>query len=246
MKTYYSLIFIICLLPLHSVYANQWPASVDFNADAGSGSGHAISNQNGEEIVRCDAERGDWPLDGTERVAPPLCHRYGLVWAAHSKDPLLFDPSKDTLSDYNPSVVGNDWRLPTIKELVRIFSYGTYTDENGDIKNLGMQDPVFSAWLDDVGDGYLISSTYRNISGKVDDNEYEFNQIFVIKISNGQVLAAEPGNKISGSGLQLCLGMIGNMTGACDYPSDEVTEFSKVNFYALKVRTKTTTELGYE
>jgi hypothetical protein len=214
MKNLKLFYLIACFLLLASGHTAAWPAAVNFSTDLGSGDGHAVSKTGETNILRCDSVDTFWESAAEGKEAPDSCHRHGLIWAAESDDPeIIVAGDKQTI--YNPSAPGNDWRLPTIKELVRLFTYGTYVDaDNGDaVKNYGITDPVISAWLSGVTDGYLISSSYRNLDGEVNTDD-TYNDIYAIHISSGRVVAVYPGP--SGD-IRLCLGLKGSDGNCQDF-----------------------------
>jgi hypothetical protein len=247
---YLNKCMLVLTLLLASAQLMAWPAALDFNADIGNGdvSGNQIiHNINTTDILlRCDAAKSSWEGEAPTTTPPEQCHRWGLIWkpVSYSLNTLKISSDDDELEDYHPDadIIGDNWRLPTIKELTRLFNYegtvaGSTVTNNGITGN-----PVLVEWLSEttVADGFLISSSYRNISGDagVEDKR---NQIFVIKVSNGRILTATPGRTDTSQSMKLCLGMTtdgSTVKGKCE------RELA-ANFYALKVRTQTASELGY-
>jgi hypothetical protein len=247
MKSLKPIYAIACLFLLYSGHAAAWPAAVNFTSDLGNGDGHAVTKTGGPNILRCDSASTYWEQGGNEAgITPESCHRHGLIWAAVSETSAIIVTS-DNQEAYNPSVAGGGWRLPTIKELVRLFTYGTYVDAgDGDaVKNYGITDPVISAWLSGVTEGYLISSSYRNLDGAVNTSNTK-NDIYAVHISSGRVVAVYPGP--SGN-IRLCLGLKGSVGDCQDFTggkNDAAIDYATKDFYALKVRMQTVSELGYE
>jgi hypothetical protein len=243
---------LVLTLLLASAQLMAWPAALDFNADIGNGdvSGNQITHNidTTDILLRCDAAKSSWEGDAFVKTPPQQCHRWGLIWkpATDTPDSIKISSDDDKLKDYHPdaAIIGANWRLPTIKELTRLFNYeGTVAGNT--VTNNGISgNPVLVEWLikdnATVANGFLISSSYRNISGDAGVKNKR-NQIFVIKVSNGRILTATPGRTNNNESMELCLGMTtddNRKEGKCE------RELA-ANFYALKVRTQTASELGY-
>ena len=112
---------IICVLPLLCA----WVEPVDLNADNTSGSGNnaLILNINGDDASfdRCDTENAIY-TDNALPI-PSTCHRWNLVWDAVTTGAVgseVLTPQ----TDWAPTFLGDEWRLPTIKELTRLINFG--------------------------------------------------------------------------------------------------------------------------
>ena len=269
-------LFLILVLSFVSQLAQAWPAALDWSADNNG-------DQSDKHIVdvysRCNTPMSEY--EGVGGIVPPdYCHRWNLIWGFDGTIDAA-DSYKVTLTpqvDWNPEVV-TDFRLPTIKELIRLFDYSG---------SQGITDSVIAHWLsngcrdlsddaltsvgddgtscDQVGialkdnsaakynalkDGYIISSTYRDIDG-VDGNS--FAHFFGIRIKDGKVVLFEAGAKGTvfneyinkDNMLALCPGLLkdgtGKITGGCDYRVDDAVsvkhaaDYAVVPVYALLVR----------
>ncbi len=272
-----ALLIIVSCVPLLS---HAWPAAVDWEAD-----------NNGAEAVRhtvagydrCDTVIDLYTDKEGDIVAPINCHRWNLIWGFDG-DSQGSGPVVVTLTpqvDWVPNVTATDYRLPTIKELIRLYSYAgskgitdpviahwlakgcrdtivTATvggdDESCDQVGITLKDNVAAKRYNQIKDGYLISSTYRDIDG-VDDNG--FAHFFGIRIKDGKVVVFEAGGKgpvfseyVNKAGmLALCPGLLkdgsGKITGACDYKVDgkddatakkHAADYAVVPIYALLVK----------
>jgi hypothetical protein len=190
-------LIVFCLLCMPAV-ALAWPKALDFNAD----------EEGVTEYDRCDT-----PLSEYSQAAPSICHRWGLVFE-YGGAPI----------DWKPRVDDDSYRLPTIKELVRLYNYAD--PDNAQL------DPLIYEWLGDEVDEntWLISSSYRDLDGDydVDDDGTGRLQIFALNALTGEVRAFEPGEKSSGdSVLKLCVSLESN--GSCTLDATATT------IHALKV-----------
>jgi hypothetical protein len=274
---------LLCLMLLTSLplWAHGWPAAVNWSAD---NEGDTTQKHTVGTYDRCDTPMSNYS-DGQGGGAPQQnCHRYNLIWGFSGVLSGL-DITLERQIDWNPNVTFDsetDSRLPTIKELIRLFTY------NG---SQGILDPIIKNWLDngcrdttgavtpcsdvkitlqdryaelaynEVKEGYLISSSYRDIDGV---NGNEASQIFGIRIKDGKVVVFEAGykdnseknnvfdnyeNRRNGM-LALCPGLLtntnGEITGECDYHLTEgdkevdkrdVANYAVVPVYALLVKT---------
>ncbi|WP_396586686.1 hypothetical protein [Bermanella sp. R86510] len=206
--------------------------------------------------------------------APKNCHRWGLKWGFYQPNGGMslasvrgMDPPEDDEDvsqgvdwqlvlwavdvdeedddELRPSIDG-DSRLPTIKELVRIFNYDSDPDTKSNA-GVPVTDQVFRSWLQangnasDVLDGYLISSTYRHINSTSGSNgemrapyhaeeRYKYGDGPGVFYKRARVLGVEigTGKVVSFNGhLELCESLAAN--AVCNTP---VTE---VNVYAFTV-----------
>jgi hypothetical protein len=206
-----------------------------------------------------------------------------LIWGFHGEI-VTGAITLERQIDWNPSVTNltePDNRLPTIKELIRLFTYSG---------SQGILDPIIKNWLDngcryvsapstpkpcneveitlqdrnrsgargaytETKEGYLISSSYRDIDGV---NSNSGSQIFGIRIKDGKVVVFEAGDKGGVFSeyrnrdhmLALCPGLLtnagGDITGGCDYrvtqdtndyESTDAANYAVVPVYALLVKT---------
>jgi hypothetical protein len=197
-------------------------------------------------IKSCTLGVGTQPLSGAYSKNTGVadeCHRWGLVWRGilGASNPAInnhiFRELSDAntwagvlnLAELNDDETSGATRLPTIKELVRIFDYTIIPVDVAAGVGLAVPagDDHFRSYLQAAEDntavlsGYLISSTYRNIAsdgGNVGDN---IPKILGIELQTGKVVVFD-------QDLNLCVGL--NNTGACDTTED-------VNVYAFKVKT---------
>jgi len=131
----------------------------------------------------------------------------------------------DKQIDWAPGLTAtndSDFRLPTIKELIRLVDYD-FTDSQGDYDESkgGFTDPLIEYWLKNkcqantLGsndcssqsvtidnreaqvdrDGYLISSTYANVDGDVTGASSSHSTVYGIRIKDGHVVLMESGGK---------------------------------------------------
>ena len=137
---------------------------------------------NGQIIIGKD--RCDTATSAYSSGFPDLCHRWGLVWNLNE----LVDPS-----DWLPGSVSDGYRLPTIKELVKLFDYtgGSGFAINELINShLGAKGALDSS-------KWLLSSSYRDIDGNYDVTSGSGRlQVFAINTLTGEVRAFEPGKKL--------------------------------------------------
>ncbi len=164
-----------------------------------------------------------------------VCHRWGLKWEGNwdsgSPQCKLNNASteswEDLLNNVDPDGSGST-RLPTIKELVRIFDYSSISSDiampAGSGVSGGFKGTIFRSWLQAENrsvtfvDGYLISSTYRNIAADGTNGDSE-PKILGIEIETGKVVAFDQDLKLCG---------VLNTSGECANSTVE-------NIYAFKV-----------
>ncbi len=198
----YRKVFLILCVTFSATHAWGWLDPVDFSADNGdelSTPRHAVKGYD-----RCDTGLGEYSLS----TVPSECHRWGLVWKAGSTT---------VETNWKPGAVPSGYRLPTIKELVRLYDYtgGTGFGSNTVIRSYidGMNPAL-------TGVEWLISSSYRDIDGDYDvpgdpTTFYGRLQIFAINISTGDVKTFETGYRKSGSqGLRLCTALADGMSSS--------------------------------
>jgi len=228
----------------------EWPTALDWAEDNGDSDINRgiieveVRGAADTKVPRCDAAL-EYELSLTVVKEESYCHRYGLIWQPvlkSSESTVIMDQQIDwspALTDENDS----GFRLPTIKELIRLVDYD-YSDGTR-----GFTDTLIAYWLtskcagnggdctyqnvtladgltSELKDGYLISSSYVNIDGNDDDG---FAQLLGVRIKDGKVAIFESGAKGSvfsghpnqSSMLTLCLGLIvdsdGQITGGCDF-----------------------------
>ncbi len=190
-------------------------------------------------LLSCSSEAGIHDEDGKLGAyrkgswCTLVCHRWGLKWQGlgfganncYLDELSAADNWADALNSAD-SLDDGATRLPTIKELVKIFDYSNSTANDPALPAGHDQDEnetkgtLFRAWLqlDNTNQtfltGYLISSTYRNINGGETTPK-----ILGIEIETGKVVAFD-------QDLKLCGAL--NTSGECANPTD-------VNVYAFKV-----------
>jgi hypothetical protein len=218
-----------------------WVSPVDLTADINGTGSVSIS---GTDINSCTLD-----------AAATTCHRWDLIWESVNDGSALTQQS-DWVSNVPNDAGGNEWRLPTIKELTRLIAFGEKdTDtliESATIKNWFTGDDFFTNVDNqtDLGTGdktvWLISSSYRDIDENVGDDAAGAKgqaQVFAINIINGEIKTFEPGYKEDADGapdgneLRLCDAL--NSTGGCTTYGDTTVN----NVFALKVRTQSVTDL---
>ena len=185
-----------------------WPKAVDFSADE-EGGGAPLHKHAGTQYDRCDTPLGEFGDDGY----PSICHRWGLVFEYQGLE-----------TDWKPRVSGNSYRLPTIKELVRLYNYADPANAQLDplIKHIIVGGVDENTWL--------ISSSYRDLDGSYDvgTNGEGRLQVFALNALTGEVRAFEPGQRSSGgNGLKLCESL--------DINGDCVLDAATTVIHALKV-----------
>lgn len=148
-----------------------------------------ITNSAIGDTVSCTYQVSRDPVESSvfnKAEAPLNCHRWGLKWGFYQPDGTRSLASVRNMSPpFENQIVSQEvewqlvlWaidnnengnpRLPTIKELVRIFEYDPDLKSRSGVPNT---DEVFQAWFQVNStsstplDGYLISSTYRHING---------------------------------------------------------------------------------
>jgi len=175
-------------------------------------------------VKSCTSSVADTALDSgvySKASAGEECHRWGMKWMPFSgttlddvRDTFINPESGNTApedSEFNwqimlqkadPDDSGNT-RLPTIKELVRIFEYNSDPLVRSSA-GVPIGDHVFRAWLqaDENSDatltGYLISSTYRHINcGELNGSTKRIRYLGV-EIGTGKVVAFNGALKLCG------------------------------------------------
>lgn len=182
----------------------------------------------------------------------PQCHRWNLVWAP------VVDSGTSQLTlqtDWAPHVESgaDEWRLPTIKELTKLITFGEKNTstliESATIKKWFTGSTFWTDNATNFFNGtktvWLISSSYRDIDDNIGDDISGAKgqaQVFAINIINGKIKTFEPGYEVdNGDGtysysLRLCESLTN--TGACIY-EDAASNI----VFALKVRTQTVMRL---
>lgn len=180
-----------------------WPAAVDLNADNGDDNPAAdnrhIYTIDSTSYDRCDTQVAEYVTSGVGVANPPVeCHRWGLVWntEATAIKQSLWTPSIVTDDEFTVSDATN-YRLPTIKELARMFDYGG----DGFEANPVIYDKLSA---NDNVSNWLISSTYRDVDGRYDFYDHATDgsalatgevanfQVLAINIKTGEIKAFEP------------------------------------------------------
>ena len=216
-----------------------WVSPVDLTADI---NGTGSVNVSDTDIDSCTLD-----------AAATTCHRWDLIWESVNDGSALTQQS-DWVSNVPNDAGGNEWRLPTIKELTRLIAFGEEAHatliESATIKNWFTGDTFWAT--NSVGlEAYtktvwLISSTYRDIDENVGDDAGDAKgqaQVFAINIINGEIKTFEPGYKEDADGapdgneLRLCDAL--NSTGGCTTYGDTTVN----TVFALKVRTQSVTDL---
>jgi hypothetical protein len=200
-----KILLVLCLIGMPSIVL-AWPKAVDFSADE-EGGGAPLHKHAATQYDRCDTPSGEYG-----ETPPSICHRWGLVFE-YGAAPTV----------WKPKVSGDSYRLPTIKELVRLYNYA-------DPANAKL-DPIISKWLgNDINvNTWLISSSYRDLDGSYDagTNGEGRLQVFALNALTGEVRAFEPGQKSGVNGLKLCVSLQSN--GDC------VLDLGDTKIHALKV-----------
>lgn len=212
---------LIALLTTPS-WLQAWPTPVDMDADniGSNNTNNTYTTSDGTTYDRCDAS----DYSGTSGGAPPDCHRWGLVFQYHS-NPSSWEPKIPSDDD------GNEYRLPTIKELVRLFDYTG--DFSGADAGTGLDD-VIESWLPSVSTTtWLISSSYRDIDRNYDgSDDSEFAQVFALNVSTGEVKALKPDN------LEICNSLKSGTGSGSNSSNDRgrcASSTSGQTVYAIKV-----------
>jgi len=181
--------FAIMVMLMASNSATAWPDPLAFSKDNGDELDTPTHTVNG--VDRCDSDASSYPL------LPDECHRWGLVWNTSVGNPT---------DVWKPGDVKAGYRLPTIKELVKLFDY---TGGRG----FAINDLIYSK-LTPNDKNWLLSSSYRDIDGKYDIETGLAKtgrlQIFAINTLTGEVRAFEPGKKTGKDGLQMCTALANN------------------------------------
>lgn len=208
MKIYLNLIFLVSVV-FSSVSVHSWITPVDFNSDIGASNEKHSFALDTTSYDRCDTLISIYG-DGSK---PTECHRFGLV----------FKP-QGAVNAWKPKTGSDrevgDYRLPTLKELVRLFNYSVISD-SPDVK-AGL-DGVIRDWIAESGadldDTWIISSSYRDIDGVYDNGAtYEYLQVFALNAGTGEVKTFIPTN------FHMCLEL--DATGACTSVDDTQTIFA--------------------
>jgi len=201
-KNFINKILLLALLTLSHAAANAWVAAVDMHADLGGSDNKHQYPAGGETYDRCDTPLSAYSL-GPE---PDSCHRWGLV----------FEKVVEVQTEWKPKISGDTHRLPTIKELVRLFDY-----TNGD----GL-DYIVKSWVTPDDKTWIISSSYRDIDGYYDNGaDFEYLQVFALNASTGEVKAFQRND------LKLCV----ELDGVTDIGRCIITE-NDHTVYAIKVK----------
>lgn len=225
-----------------------WPTP-DYSTDLGKDNTNNNTDIGGVNYDRCDTDTSAYNNGSSILDSLPLeCHRWERVWGVigefipsngtSTHDAILFkDPAATPTYDHQqydwaPEVAGADWRLPTIKELMRLYDYN----------NKSFSDPIIAKWLENLpvaADLVLISSSYydadgdsqRDIEGDEQPSLANESQVYSLKVSDGTLLLLEPGYKdASTSKLQICGGLETNADATtCGTKRD-------VSVFALKVK----------
>ena len=195
--------------------AQGWVEPVDFAIDniGDDTPKHTVSG-----FDRCDTLASVYAGEDS----PSICHRWGLVWS-------MAAGSVERITDWKPNrVADGDYRLPTIKELVRLFDY-TYVA--GSFVGFDSS-TILGAYINtevtgDQSKAWIVSSSYRDIDGQYDSTSDRL-QILAINVTTGEVQAFEPGNKAGGSErLDLCTELWSN--GDCSLDDSQT-------LYQIRVR----------
>jgi hypothetical protein len=208
MKIYLNLIFLVSAV-FSSVPVHSWVTPVDFNSDFGASNEKHSFILDTTSYDRCDTLISIYGVDSK----PTECHRFGLLFK-----------SQGVVSSWKPKTGGDgevgSYRLPTIKELVRLFNYSVISDNPDDKAGL---DAVIRSWIaasvTDLNDTWIVSSSYRDIDGVYDNGvTYEYLQVFALNAGTGEVKTFIPTN------FHMCLEL--DATGACTSVDDTQTIFA--------------------
>ena len=183
-------VFLLFIFQLCAANVSAWVEPVDFNLDLGA-SGASNSYIIDETThMRCDSGQG-----GNK------CHRWGLILEKNSR----LKESHETNKNWTTKVDEDTHRLPTIKELVRLYDYTG-----------GGLDSTIKKWFDEAGDDkkktWIISSSYRDIDGNYDGTgTIQYLQIFALNVGTGEV------KTFLRDGLALCESLTDTgSAGSCD------------------------------
>lgn len=223
-----KIIFIIlCVCPSLLL---AWPAAIDLNADNGDSNSvddvYHLFPIGGESYDRCDTSMDHYSVnDPNVSVRPDECHRWGLVWNA-----TLLSGAKNKQTQWTPAITLDSnvtfdtthYRLPTIKELARLYDY----TGSGFAAH-----PVIYDKLTDHIANWLISSSYRDVDGRYNSEDQtrdvwgatydDHLQVLAINIKTGEIRAFDPFN------LNLCKGFI-SAVGACELDSTSTRNFHQL------------------
>lgn len=221
---------VFILLCMYSTLLLAWPAAIDLNADNGDSNSvedvYHLFAVDGVEYDRCDTSMDYYSADDPDlRVRPDACHRWGLVW-----NTTLLSGTGNQQTQWTPAITKGSgvsfdtthYRLPTIKELARLYDY----TGNGFAAH-----PVIYDKLTDHLASWLISSSYRDVDGRYDSADQtrdvwgatydDHLQVLAININTGEIRAFDPYN------LNLCKGFIGTV-GACELDSTSTRNFHQL------------------
>ena len=224
-------VVIVCTSP----FLCAWVAPIDLDEDVNGMTAVTIGIT---EIDSCTVNTASNPDE---------CHRWNLLWQP-MKDSGVFVEQANWVTAISNDASGNEWRLPTIKELAKIIEFGTPSSSTI------IESPVIKKWFTEstywatnsvaLGDGslnvWLISSSFRDIDDIEDVEPSTGNaQVFAINSLTGEIKTFEPGATLTGNdkGLKLCESL--KSDGTCSYDNGAVTQ----TIFALKVRTQTVTDL---
>ena len=222
-----KIIFILlCICPSLLL---AWPAAIDLNADNGDSNSvddvYHLFPIGGEPYDRCDTSMDQYGTAFGEKGRPDACHRWGLVWNTS-----LLSGIENKQVEWTPSITKDanvtfdttHYRLPTIKELARLYDY----TGSGFAAH-----PVIYDKLTDHIANWLISSSYRDVDGRYDSADQtrltsgatydDHLQVLAINIKTGEIRAFDPYN------LNLCKGFI-DTVGACDLDSTSTRNFHQL------------------
>lgn len=231
--------FFYCLALCFAFKAQALPSAIDFNADDGTGDTNAVNG-----YARCDVDNQYYT--GNDGNAPALCHRWGLVWIIGGivKQNKWLPSGTDTTPTVDSIYI--DARLPTIKELIRLYDYSgngfnsatAYTT----ILGASIESAVSSDFDGTQGKRWLLSSSYRDVDGDYDvPAGYEENdeerptgrlQVLALNIETGEIKGFEPGEKSEGAGLMLCTSLSSN--GDCSLQGGHTFFYLLVDSTLLK------------
>jgi len=184
-------VFLLFIFQLSAANVSAWVEPVDFNSDLGaSDATNSYTIGGSTPYPRCDSEK-----------EVSLCHRWGLIFEQNEQ----LKASGETNKNWTTKVDGNTHRLPTIKELVRLYDYTG-----------GGLDSTIDKWFTEFGGDrkktWIISSSYRDIDGNYDGTgTIQYLQIFALNVGTGEV------KTFLRDGLALCESLTDTgSVGSCD------------------------------